>query len=48
MVLRWVASSLHEASRGFRAVRGYRDMKTFITALTQRVHTTSDAQRKVA
>jgi putative transposase len=27
MVLRWIATALHEASGGFRAVRGFRDMK---------------------
>ena len=37
MVLRWVAHSLHEATRGFRAVRGFRDMKHLFTATAQRV-----------
>lgn len=35
MVLRWIAVSLHEATRGFRAVRGYRDMKHFAAVLAQ-------------
>ncbi len=35
MVLRWIASALHEASGGFRAVRGYRDMKHLVNALTR-------------
>ena len=26
MVLRWIGTALHEASGGFRAVRGFRDM----------------------
>ncbi len=37
MVLRRVASSLNEASRGFRAVRGYRDMKRLMAALARSV-----------
>ena len=36
MVLRWIGASLHEATRGFRAVRGYRDMKHFAAVLAQR------------
>jgi transposase-like protein len=48
MVLRWVGCSLNEASRGFRAVRGYRDMKRFVTVLAQRVNGTSNIQNKVA
>ena len=37
MVLRWIAHSLNEASRGFRAVRGFRDMRHLVTALARRV-----------
>ncbi|MGH8703334.1 MAG: IS256 family transposase [Burkholderiales bacterium] len=37
MVLRWIAHSLNEASRGFRAVRGFRDMKHLVNALARRV-----------
>jgi len=48
MLLRWVASSLHQASRGFRAVRGFRDMKRFIAALAQTVQGASGVQVKVA
>ncbi len=33
MVLRWIAASLNEARRGFRAVRGYRDMNRLVVAL---------------
>jgi putative transposase len=46
MLLRWVASSLHEAGRGFRAVRGYRDMKRLIAMLAQSVQSDSAAQLK--
>lgn len=46
MILRWVAFSLHEASRGFRAVRGFRDIKALISAMLQHVQTKS--QRKLA
>lgn len=35
MVLRWIAASLDEARRGFRAVRGYRDMKRLAVALAR-------------
>ena len=37
MVLRWIAHSLNEATRGFRAVRGFRDMKHLVNALARRV-----------
>ena len=37
MVLRWIAHSLNEASRGFRAVRGFRNMKHLVNALARRV-----------
>ncbi len=48
MVLRWVGSALNEASRGFRTIRGYRDMKRLKAALAQRVPSASHAQLKVA
>jgi transposase-like protein len=48
MVLRWVGTALHEASRGFRAVRGYRDMKQLTSALAQRVRSDFDVRSKVA
>jgi putative transposase len=41
MVLRWIAHSLNEASRGFRAVRGFRDMKHLLNALARRVEARS-------
>lgn len=48
MVLRWVGAALHEAGRGFRAVRGYRDMKQLVSALARRAPAHIDAQSKVA
>ncbi len=48
MVLRWIATSLNEASAGFRAVRGYRDMNGLVAALAQAVACTADAKLKVA
>ena len=48
MVLRWVGTALHEASRGFRAVRGFRDMKRLVTALAKAVPSVSDAKAKIA
>ena len=37
MVLRWIAHALNEASRGFRAVRGFRDIKHLVNALARGV-----------
>lgn len=48
MVLRWVGSAINEASRGFRAVRGYRDMKHLTVALSRRVQSASEVHLKVA
>lgn len=48
MVLRWVGTALHEAGRGFRAVRGYRDLKRLTSALAQRARSAPDAQLNVA
>lgn len=48
MVLRWIGTALHEARRGFRAVRGYRDMKLLTSALAQRARSAFDVQSKVA
>lgn len=48
MVLRWIATSLNQASRGFRAVRGYRDMRQLVNALTQTVPSVSDGKLKIA
>jgi hypothetical protein len=33
MVLRWVAAALGEASKGFRRLKGYRDMPKLLAAL---------------
>lgn len=33
MLLRWVGAALHEAQRGFRRVRGHRDLRTLCAAL---------------
>ena len=46
MVLRWIAASLNEARRGFRAMRGYRDMKRLVAALAKTA--ASDDKLKVA
>jgi putative transposase len=46
MILRWVAFSLHEASRGFRAVRGFREIKALIGAMAE--HVQKKSQRKLA
>jgi transposase-like protein len=48
MLMRWVGTALHEARRGFRAVRGYRDMKLLTHALVKRVRASFDVQSKVA
>ena len=48
MVLRWIATSLDQASRGFRAVRGYRDMKRLVATLAQAVPSASADKLKVA
>ncbi len=48
MALRWIGSSLNQASRGFRAVRGYRDMKQLLAALAKAVPSASDGKLKVA
>jgi transposase-like protein len=48
MVLRWVGTALHEGARGFRAVRGYRDLTQLLSALAHRVPADLDVQSKVA
>ena len=48
MVLRWVGSALHEATGGFRCVRGFRDMKHLRSALSRSVKLDSPAKLKVA
>ena len=49
MLLRWIAAAMHEATRGFRRVRGHRDLAKPDVVLTR--HRNSDsvsAERKVA
>jgi transposase-like protein len=48
MVLRWIATSLNQASHGFRAVRGYRDMKHLMAALARAVPSIGADKLKVA
>jgi transposase-like protein len=48
MVLRWIGAALTDASRGFRAVRGYRDMKRLLNALAKRAEATTAIHRKAA
>jgi transposase-like protein len=48
MVLRWIGAALTDASRRFRAVRGYRDMKRLLAALAQRAETIASINRKAA
>jgi putative transposase len=48
MVLRWIGTALHEASGGFRAVRGFRDMKRLVTALEERMQLATPLERKFA
>jgi putative transposase len=48
MVLRWIGTALHEASGGFRAVRGFRDMKHLIAAIEEHVQITTHIERKIA
>lgn len=35
MVVRWVGAALHEAARGFRRVKGFREIPTLMAALAQ-------------
>lgn len=48
MVLRWVGAALTDASGRFRAVRGYRDMKRLLSALTKRAEGITAINRKAA
>jgi putative transposase len=48
MVLRWIGTALHEASGGFRAVRGFRDMKHLIATLEEHVQLATHMERKIA
>jgi transposase-like protein len=48
MVLRWIGAALTDASRRFRAVRGYRDMKHLLRALAKRAAGITTINRKAA
>jgi transposase-like protein len=48
MVLRWIGTALHEASGGFRAVRGFRDITRLIAALEEHVRLATHVERKIA
>jgi putative transposase len=48
MVLRWIGAALTDASRRFRAVRGYRDMKRLLSALAKRADSITAIVRKAA
>lgn len=48
MVLRWIGTALHEASGGFRAVRGFRDIKRLVDVLEEHVQLTTHIERKIA
>ena len=48
MVLRWIAASLNEAGRGFRAARGYRDMTRLVSALAKATPPAANEKLKVA
>lgn len=48
MVLRWIGAALTDASRRFRAVRGYRDMKRLLAALAARTEGLVTTNRKAA
>jgi putative transposase len=48
MVLRWIGTALHEAGGGFRAVRGFRDMKRLVAALEEHAQLATHSERKIA
>ena len=48
MTLRWVTSALSDAKGRFRKLRGFRDMKQLMAALTKRVAENRPAERKAA
>ena len=50
MVLRWIGTALHEAKSGFRAARGFRDMKRLVAALALHLQpiTNMQGQQRVA
>jgi transposase-like protein len=48
MVLRWVATALHEARKGFRRVRGYKGLTRLAAALRHRDEEIDDAVEQAA
>jgi transposase-like protein len=48
MVLRWIGAALTDASKRFRAVRGFRDMKRLLSALAKRAQGVTPIDRKAA
>lgn len=48
MVLRWIGTALHEASGGFRAARGFRDIKRLVDALEEPVQLATHIERRIA
>jgi hypothetical protein len=47
MIRRWVALGIAEAQRGFRRVKGHRDMSSLVVALRPAAKTAAD-NKKVA
>jgi putative transposase len=35
MILRWVSAAVRHAQRGFRRIRGHKELASFLRALTQ-------------
>lgn len=48
MTLRWIAGALTDAKARFRKLRGHRDMKILMAALSTRVENTDAAELKAA
>ena len=48
MVLRWIAASLDQASRGFRAIRGHRDITRLTSALAKAAASSVNEKLRVA
>ena len=48
MVLRWIAAALNQARRGFRAVRGHRNMRQLTSALAKTSASTANEKLEVA
>jgi len=47
MILRWVAAAVGEAEKGFRRLKGYRDMSTLVAALTKQDRKNRQARKVV-